>query len=96
MFPAVPLFFSLCRLNVDGSQLSAVLRIGLSLERDLLSLVERLEAFHLNGGKMYEHVVTAVVVGNKAVALLRIKPLYRTAIHLSGTSVKRILYTGKN
>src|SRR5699024_8092469 len=55
----------------------AVLRVGLGLKRDLLALVERLEAFALDGGEMHENVLAALVVGDEAVALFCVKPFYR-------------------
>jgi hypothetical protein len=67
--------------NVDCSELCAVLRIGLGIESYLLTLSESLEALNLDRGEMYEHIVSTVVVGNKAVALFRVEPLDRTVIH---------------
>ena len=75
-----PLFKS-CGNYVYRSQLCAVLGIRLGIERNLLTLIERLEPFGLNCRKVNEDIIAAVVVGNEAIALLSVKPLYRTSVH---------------
>ena len=62
--------------------LCAVLGIGLGVKSYLLTLGQGLEALYLNGGEVYENVVATLVIGNKAVALLSVEPLYRTFIHV--------------
>lgn len=69
------------RRYVDRAKFCAVLGIRLSVKRYLLTLGKRFEAFDLNCGEVHEHIVTAVVVGNEAIALFRIEPLYCTVIH---------------
>ena len=69
------------RNHVNCSQLCAVLGIGLGIKSNLLTLVERSESLGLNCGEMYENVIAAVIVGDEAVALLCIEPLYCTCVH---------------
>ena len=66
------------RLYVHGAHLAAVLRVGLDVERDLLALGEGAEAVADNAGEMYEHIVSAFVVGNEAIAFALVKPFYCT------------------
>ena len=47
---------------------------------DGLTLFQSLEALGLNGGEMYEYILS-VLAGDKAIAFLRIEPFYRTLIH---------------
>jgi len=50
------------------------------IERNFLSLVERLEALALNCAEMDKYVL-ALVCGDKAVAFALVKPLYGTLCH---------------
>jgi len=83
------------RTNVDCSQLCAVLRIGLGVKRDLLTLGERFEALGLDCREMNEHIVAALFVGNKAVAFFCVEPLHCTFIHF-GYLRKIFVYPEKN
>ena len=67
--------------NINSTLLSAVLGIGLYIKGDLLSLVQSLETFDLNGREMNEYVVATLIVGDEAITLVRIEPLNGTRIH---------------
>lgn len=67
--------------HVDSAQLGGILGVGLGVKNHLLAFQQGLEAVGDNGGKVYEHVAAAVVVGNKAEALALVKPFYCTVIH---------------
>ena len=54
--------------DVYCTELLAVLRILLGIERNLLTLFQSLEALAYDCREMYEYVISAVVVGNKAVS----------------------------
>ena len=77
--------------DVDRSQLRAVLGVRLGLERDFLTLIQRFEALDLDCGKVNEHIISAVVVGNEAVSLFSIEPLHCSGVHL-GNLHQKFLY----
>src|SRR3954471_19764152 len=51
------------------------------VELDPLVLLEAAEPRFLNGTEVYEHIRT-VLLGDEAVALLRVEPLHNTSCHL--------------
>lgn len=71
-------FFSLSGdgYHVDCTQLAAVLGIGLSFEGHFLTFLQRTEALRLNRGEVNEHIVTPVIVRDKAVAFPVVEPPY--------------------
>ena len=68
--------------HIDGPQTAVAAGIGLGIEGDLLAFFQLTIAAGLDGGEVDEHVLAAVVVGDKAEALLRVEPLYSTLIHI--------------
>lgn len=83
--PVLLRFFEKSELRDVRRTELAVLRVSLGLKRDLLALVERLEAVALNRGEMHENILAALIVGDEAVAFFCVKPFYCTITHL-GTS----------
>ena len=77
--------------DVYCTELLAVLRILLGIERNLLTLFQSLEALAYDCREMYEYVVAAVIVGDESVAFLRIEPLNCTVVHF-GTSIIKIYF----
>ena len=73
----------LSRLN---SQRRRTLRALLDIERYPLAVGQGLEAATLNRRVMHEDIVTTVLWRNEAVALVGVKPLYRSCSH-GNTSV---------
>ncbi len=65
--------------NVAGLQLAVL--PSRHLEANLITLVESLEAIHLNLGEVNEKIV-AVLTRDETVALVRIEPLNRTFSHV--------------
>lgn len=63
------------RRNVDRAQLIGVLGIGFCLKRNFLPLFQTLITFRLNGRIMYENVVAALIVCNKAIAFSELNHL---------------------
>ncbi len=55
---------------VYGAELSACLRVGLDIICDCLTFVQRLKPFARDSGEVYENIVAAFSVGNKAETLL--------------------------
>jgi hypothetical protein len=53
------------------------------LKGDLLAFFERLEAVHVDGGKMREQVVAAIVRSDKTKTLCIVEPLNSTGCHVS-------------
>ena len=76
-------FFSLSgdRYHVDCTQLAAVLGIGLRFKRDLLPLFQRSETLRLDGREVHEHIVSPLIVGNKAIPFSVVEPL-NSSVHL--------------
>jgi len=91
--PAFSLWQRLLRANVYSSGFPAVFRVCFDIESDLLSFVQSLKTIDHDSGEMNKYVLAAIVIGNKAKALVCIKPFYCTVIHI-GTS-KKILYSGQ-
>lgn len=73
--------------HIGGAQLAAVAGVGLDVEGDLLALVEGFKAIGFDGRKMHKNILAAVIVGYKAIALIRIKPFYSTVIHLNDLQI---------
>ena len=65
--------------EVDGLRTLALL-VGLDVEGDALSFGQRLQPGPLDGGDVHEHVASAVVRLDEAVAALAIEELDRTAM----------------
>ena len=76
---------NLCRklqgANVDCAGLLAVFRIGLRVERYLLTLCQSLVTVNLDRRDVYKYLLTGAVVGNETISFLSIKPLNCTVIH---------------
>src|SRR2546425_3300451 len=51
------------------------------LERDLLTLLQGLEAIHLDGGKVREQILTSVIGRNESISLGVVEPLDSTCCH---------------
>ena len=66
--------------DVHGSQLSAVLGVGLGLERDLLPFLQRAETLCLDCGKVYKHIFAALIGRDKAVTFTVIEP-FHSSVH---------------
>src|SRR5262249_4771530 len=65
-------------LEIGGRSLAA---LRLQLERDLLALVQRVEAGALDGADMHEDVLAAIARLDEAVTFGRIEPLDSAAGH---------------
>jgi hypothetical protein len=70
--------FCLAHYNNVGC-LWAFRTIG-NLELYLIAFIERLKPVSLNGGEVYENIIS-VISGNEPIALLLIKPFYTTFGH---------------
>src|SRR5262249_50620052 len=64
--------------EIDGLGALALL-VGLDVEADALSFIERLEPGALDRGDVHEHVASTVVGLDEAVAPLAVEELHRTA-----------------
>lgn len=73
--------------NVGSAGLAAVLRIGLGIESNLLTFLERLEALSVDCGEMYKYFLAGCIVGDETITLLCVEPLNCTVVHC-GTSLK--------
>lgn len=67
--------------DIYSAQLAAVLGISLGVKRNVLTFSQRLEAITHDSRKMYEYVISAVIVCEEAIAFVCIKPFYCTVIH---------------
>jgi hypothetical protein len=72
---------SVCRLKLVSRQLSAAL-VGCDFVGDLLAFVEATHASTLDSADMNENIRAACSGLNEAEALLGVKPLYGTCLHV--------------
>jgi hypothetical protein len=66
-----------CRLDAGGLPALRALRY---FEPHLLTLFERFEPVHLDGGEVREQILAVVVGRDETVALSIVEPLYRTLL----------------
>src|SRR4051812_30201029 len=73
-----------------GTDLLSLRALGTlrDLELDLLVLVEAAVATPLDGGEVHENIRAAVILGDEAVALLRVEPLDRACCHCSSCEAR--------
>src|ERR671914_2710842 len=69
-------------LGLHGPHIGGLLTLRTlgHLELDGLTLFQGLVALYLDGGEMYEHILT-VRLGDEAVALVVVEPLHRALSH---------------
>lgn len=67
--------------NINRAKLIGIFGIGFGFKRNLLSFLQAFVALCLNSGIMYEHILSALIVSDKAIPLFRVKPFYRTLTH---------------
>ena len=70
---------NLCYNYYVGSLRSAVALCH--VESNRLTLFQSLEAISYDSGEMYEYILASLRVGDEAVALSSVEPLYCTLVH---------------
>lgn len=68
-------------VNIDGTKLTAVFGIRLSVKGDFLTIGQLFKALGLDSGEVNENIARSAVISNKAKALIIVKPFYSTSIH---------------
>ena len=68
-------------IDIHRPQLAAVLGVRLHFVCYLLPLGKGAVSSSLDGGKMDEYIAAPVVIGDKAIALLRVEPFYSSVVH---------------
>ena len=79
--------------NVGSAGLAAVLRIGLGIESNLLTFLERLEALSVDTGEVYDNIIS-LLVRDETGPLRIVEPLYWTRVHCdTSKKLKNGLFT---
>ena len=78
-----------CQKLALGNVCSLLAAVAINyFEGNCLAFFKSLETLAVDSGEMYEYVLAALC-GNEAVALLRIKPLNCTLIHVGTLHIKK-------